>query len=56
MEKAKALIAVALFIGTLIFTAYTHEVKPVTGKSFETNNVISPVLQDTIYKIRVTSL
>jgi len=32
MKNTKALIAVALFVATLLFTAYTNETRPENGK------------------------
>jgi len=56
MKNTKALIAVALFVATLLFTAFTNEARPETGKSFGTKKVISPVKQDSTYIFRITSL
>lgn len=42
MEKAKALIAVVLFIATILFTALTKEAKPNDAGRFQTiNNPVS---------------
>ena len=50
MEKAKALIAVVLFVATLHFTAYTNEAKPEAGKYSLGKNTITPVLKrDSLY-------
>ena len=55
MEKVKALIAVALFVATVLFTSNNNETRPKSGKFSDTKKVNTPVIeQDSIYKSPVS--
>ena len=57
MEKVKALIAVALFVATVLFTSNNNETRPESGKFSDTKKVNTPVIvieQDSIYKSPVS--
>ncbi len=57
MEKVKALIAVALLIATVLFTANNNETKSKAEKFSDTKKVNTPVIvieQDSIYNSPVS--
>ena len=55
MEKLKAVIAVVLFVATLLFTANKNEIRIESGKLSDIKKTTSPVIeQDSIYNSPVS--